>query len=207
MNLLKDKEISLEQWQELIENSDTSSFFQTKSCYDLYCSLSFLQGFVYAIKRNDELQALVCGYIVADGNKLKQFFSKRAIIPGGMLISKKCASGSIQSLLDFVIADLNKKAIYIEFRNFNDYSNYKVEFEKVGFDYQSHLNYQLDSTYSKKLFANLSESKQRQIKQTEKAGVICVPVSNKEEIAEFYQILQNLYREKIGLPLFPLEFF
>ena len=40
------KHINVDQWETLISHSSTSSFFQTKSCYDFYKSLSFFDPFV-----------------------------------------------------------------------------------------------------------------------------------------------------------------
>lgn len=207
MILLKDKEINIEQWQHLVENSDTASFFQTKTCYDFYCSLSFMQAFAYAVEERGKLQALVCGYIVADGNKMKQYFSRRAIILGGAILSNNISIEALELLLVRLKTDLLAKAIYIEFRNFHDYSAYKAVFEKVGFEFHPHLNFQIDLTTKEEVFAKLSDSKKRQVKQSLNTGVSYELTLNHEDIVGFYQILKTLYQYTIKLPLFPIEFF
>ena len=74
--------IDVSQWTYLIRENDTATFFQTPECYHFYASLSFLKPFVYAVSENDKLVGVMCGYIIADGNVVKQFFSRRAIVPG-----------------------------------------------------------------------------------------------------------------------------
>ena len=207
MKLLRSNEIDSIKWQQLLSESPVASFFQSKACYDFYCSLSFLKPFLLGVEQNDKLLSLVCGYLIADGNKFKQFFSRRAIVPGGLLLSSDCSDEAIFFLLDETIKMLNKKAIYIEFRNYSDYSKYKFCIEKTGFNYKPHLNFHLNVTIHDNLHSKISESKIRQIKQTEKSGVIYEEANNEIDIKEFYNQLNKLHESKIKTPLFPIEFF
>jgi len=207
MKLLKGNEIDIEKWQQLVDQSPNASFFQSKACYDFYCSLSFLEPFLIGVEENNKLIALVCGYVIADGNKIKQFFSRRAIVPGGLLINSECPETAIEVLLNETIKSLKKKAIYIEFRNYSDYRKHKSSIEKTGFLYQSHLNFHLSVTPIENVLSNISESKLRQIKQSEKVGIVCEEVKNELDIQLFYNQLNNIYTSKIKTPLFPIEFF
>ena len=67
--------------------------------------------------------------------------------------------------------------IYIETRNFNDYSKWKEAFEKAGFSYQPHLNFHVDCTDKEAMDAKLSENRKRQIKKAVKSGIEIVEVS------------------------------
>ena len=118
MKILKNNEIDGMQWQELLDSSPTKSFFQSKTCYDFYTQLSFLTPFAIAVAENDKLQALVCGYIVAEGGKIKQYFSRRAIIPAGILLANKVNEKYIVQLLAELNIHLERKAIYTEIRNY-----------------------------------------------------------------------------------------
>ncbi len=200
-------EINIVEWKELYLASSYSSFFQSPECYQFYSQLSFMTPFVYAVEEEGELKALVSGYIIAEGGRIEQFFSKRAIINGGALIASDISNDALNLLLVKLKTELQHKAIFVEFRNFHDYSSYKSVFEKIGFEYHAHLNFQIDLTSVDEVFAKLSETKKRQVKQTLKAGVSYELTHNTEDIIDFYQILSELYRNKIKLPLFPLEFF
>jgi lipid II:glycine glycyltransferase (peptidoglycan interpeptide bridge formation enzyme) len=198
-------EIDTEQWQQLVDNSLVASFFQTRECYEFYASLSFLKPFVFAISENEKLVGLICGYIIADGRKVRRLFSCRAIVPGGMLLDKTISEKALQSLLNFTIKTLKNQLIYIELRNYNDYSQFKEKIKPTGFQYQQHFDIHLhinDETEQK-----ISESKRREIKTAQKNGVQYFETKEATEIEAFYTILQNLYKKDIKLPLFPLEFF
>lgn len=206
MNILNKSEIDASQWKELSEDSSVASYFQTKECYDFYCSLSFMEPFAFGVSENNILKGVVCGYITANGGAVKRFFSRRAIIQGGPLLSDDISDEALEQLLKYVVKQLSKKAIYVEFRNNSDYSKYRNIFIKNGFEYSAHLNYIID-TQSDDFSKNISESKRRQIKKASVAGVQVVETNNIKDIKEFYAILEKLYTEKVRKPLFPMEFF
>lgn len=207
IKIVKYAEIESQQWQNLIKDSPSVSFFQTKECYDFYCKLTFLKPVLFGVTENDKLVGLICGYLIADGGALKKFFSKRIIIPGGLLLVSNISSNSLSYLLLNVKTYFRSRANYIEIRNFTDYSYFRSEIEKSGFIYQSHLNFHLITTDFDLVFKKLSASKRRQIKLTEKAGVICTQTKDIEDITAFYAILENLHKTKIKTPLFPITFF
>jgi lipid II:glycine glycyltransferase (peptidoglycan interpeptide bridge formation enzyme) len=200
-------EINRKEWGTLVEQSHTASFFQTGECYDFYASLSFLKPFVFGVSENDKLTGLLCGYIIADGNPIMQYFSKRAIAPGGLLLDKNISSKALKMLLDKAAGELQNKAIYIEIRNYNDYSVFQSSIESVGFSYQPHLNIQVDTSNADAIFSQLNESKRRQIKMAIKAGVFWLESTDTADIKDFYNCLSHLYKSKVKTPLFPLEFF
>lgn len=194
-------------WQNLFQSSFYATFFQSPDCFKFYSELSFLSPFVYAVEEEGELKALVCGYLVAEKGLFKSYFSRRAIIPGGVLLAKDVSEVALEMLLQKVKADLQMKAIYIEFRNLHDYSAYKSVFNKLGFDYQAHLNFQISLTGADDVFSKFSEARRRQIKQSFKEGVSYQQTVNPQDIKDFYHILQKVYNQKVKLPLFPVEFF
>jgi Uncharacterized protein involved in methicillin resistance len=200
-------EIDAAQWDELIRVSPTSTFFQTRACYDFYNSLSFLKPFIFAVSENDILVGVLCGYIIADGNVLKRFFSKRAIVPGGALLATGISERALKLLLETVKKELSRKAIYVELRNYNDYSAHQSDIESTGFNYVPHLNFHVETLDVDSSFNKLNASKRRYVRLAKKMDVYwCEAVAN-NEITEFYNILQDLYLYKVKTPLFPLEFF
>jgi lipid II:glycine glycyltransferase (peptidoglycan interpeptide bridge formation enzyme) len=200
-------EINKAHWDALVERSPTASFFQTRECYDFYASLSFLKPFVFGISENDKLVGILCGYCIADGNSIKRFFSRRAIAPGGLLLDTAISDEAIQSLLKLIVAEISHSAIYIEIRNFNDFSAFRSSIESSGFNYQPHLNLHVSTDTVDTVFSALSESKRRQIKSAQKFGVEWEETTNHQEVGVFYNKLKCLYDTKIKTPIFPLEFF
>jgi len=204
---LKYSEIDIEQWQNLAKISPFSSYFQTKECYDFFSSLSFLEQFVFGVEENEKLVGIVCGYIVADGGKIKRFFSRRAIIAGGALLDENISEKALQTLLNFTVKSLKNRAIYIEIRNYNDYSLFKNVFAESGFIYNEHLNFHIATPNVEYVQSKMSSGKIRDIKLTQKNGAEIVEISQENDLKFFYEILKKLYQTRVKMPLFPYEFF
>lgn len=196
------------QWQQLVMKSPYSTFFQTKECYDFYCSLSFMKSFLFGVNENNELKGVICGYIIADGMFLKRYFSQRAIIYGGPLLAQDISNEALLLLLNNVKEALQNQSIYVEFRNNNDYHLFKNTFEKAGFQYEPRYNFIVETNEDIDIInSKLSNSKRRQIKKSKEFGVEIVTTKSKEDIDQFYAILSKLYKQKVKKPLFPKEFF
>ena len=99
--------------------------------------------------------------------------------------------------------------IYIETRNFNDYSKWKGAFEKAGFEYKAHLNFHVDCRDKEVMWERLSENRKRQIKKGKPNPSPSLKGRDVSEadIREWYEILAELYRTKVKTPLWPVEFF
>ena len=93
--------------------------------------------------------------------------------------------------------------IYIETRNFHDYSRWKEVFETCGFLYQPHydIHVHCDAQHQ------MSEQRIRQVKKALKNGATICEAQSEQEIRDWYRILSQLYREKVRTPLFSEEFF
>ena len=264
MNLciLQNSEIDREEWNRLVRESRTGTWFQTPEAYDFFASQPELfHPFVVGaqstslngrIEDRSLLRGVCVGYVTVEKNPLKQFVTRRAIIIGGPALaddatdeevealmkavkdqaslrlspewksvtaqnpsSKGCLRSSLCSLL--LGRDGVGSPIYIETRNFNDYSRWKNAFEKAGFSYQPHLNFHVDTSSVEAIEANLGKSRKRDIKTTIREGVTIVSLhdlksrlsdSDRERMVhEYYEILSSLYKTKVKTPLFPETFF
>ena len=93
--------------------------------------------------------------------------------------------------------------IYIETRNFHDYSKWKSVFETNGFAYQPHYDIHVHCNAQHQM----SEQRIRQVKKAFKNGATICEAQSEQEIRDWYRILRQLYREKVRTPLFSEEFF
>ena len=143
--IVKSENINKQAWDRLLNESPTASWFQSYNCYQFYKKLDFLKPFAIAVVDQDKILALVCGYIVADGGFLKKFMSRRAIVPGGILIFENANTENVKILLNELKETLSGSAIYTEFRNYYDYSALKEVFAKCGYNYKTHLNFQVQT--------------------------------------------------------------
>lgn len=205
--LLGVKEIRESDWNALVNESAVATWFQTREAFGFFHSLSFFEAFVVAVENSGRLRGLAMGYVQKDGGKMKQFFSRRAIILGGPLLAEDVSCEELEALLLSLKRYLRKKAIYVEMRNFNDYGRWRMVFEKCGFDYKPHYNVQVDTSSLDVVNGKLDRNRRRNIKKALENGLVIDDSPTKEELARFYVMLDELYRTKVKSPLYPYEFF
>lgn len=201
--ILTYKQIDRQQWSELVQTSETGTWFQSPEAYDFFASLpELMEPFVYGVEESGELCAVCVGYVTKERNYIRQFFTRRAIIIGGPVLANDCLNKEVKlllSTLNFQLSTGSDAPIYIETRNFNDYSPWEEAFEDAGFTYKPHLNFHVDPSVN-----NLSDNRKRQLKKSDAITELAVSES---EIQEWYQVLSELYRTKVKTPLWPIEFF
>ena len=207
VRIIEGNTIDPEAWAELVKRSPVATWFQTREAYTFFASLTFLKTFAYAIEVDGQLKGLVSGYLQQDGGKLKMFFSRRAIIIGGPLLSEDIEEEAIRALLQSVKQALGDKVIYIETRNFNDYSRWQTTFKNYGFNYEPHLNFHVNTESLEMAQSHIGKHRWRYIRVSLRDGAKMVDHPNQNQLIEFYSVLQYLYRTKVKTPLFPYEFF
>lgn len=226
-------------WAELVQTSETGTWFQTPEAYEFFASMPELfRPFVMAISNEtplsetqhsinppmQTLRAVCVGYVTIEKSPLKQFFTRRAIIIGGPALADDATEEEVEALMTAVknlsfthslIHSFLHSPIYIETRNFNDYSRWKNAFATAGFSYQPHLNFHVDTASVDVVESNLGKSRKRDIRTTVREGVTIADLSNERVselerermVHEYYLILKNLYETKVKTPLFPESFF
>ena len=207
MNVVEGAHIDSQDWSILVKRSPVATWFQTQEAYAFFDNLSFLEAFAYAVEADGRLKGVVVGYIQKDGGKIKRFFSRRAIVLGGPMLAEDISDEELSLLLNTLIERAGKKAIFVETRNFNDYSRWKIVFERCGFQYQPHYDIHVDTTSLDVVNEHLGKSRKRDIRVSMRDGALVVAKPTLAQVHELYGILKNLYETKVKTPLFPLEFF
>ena len=194
----------------MVRSSRTGTWFQSPRAYDFFASLPLLfTPFVVAI-RDDKpsLRGVCVGYVTREKKAFRQFFTRRAIILGGPCLADDATSEEVEALMNAVKDTLYHTPytihpIYIETRNFNDFSPWRLAFEKAGFAYKKHLNFHVTTEGFEE---RLSDNRKRQVRKA-KELVICELATSEADITEWYKVLAKLYKTKVKTPLFPVEFF
>ena len=199
-------QIDPQQWKELVQSSPTATWFQTDEAYQFYASVSEMVPFATAVENNGKLRAVCVGYTTKEANAIKQYLTCRAIIIGGPLLANDATDEEVAALLQ-AIRRLGKRAIYVETRNFHDYSRWKAVFKANGFAYQPHLNFHVDTTSPEIVEQNLGKSRKRDIRTTIRDGVTPVYQPTIDQVRAYYDILLDLYKTKVKTPLFKCEWF
>lgn len=207
LEIIEARKIGKTAWNALVKASPVANWFQTPEAYSFFNSLSFLDAFAFGIENEGHLKGVAVGYVQKDGGKLKQFFSRRAIITGGPLLADDITDEELSALLNALKTRVGQKAIYVEIRNFNDYGRWHKVYKDCGFNYEQHLNYLVDCSSEEKAWSMLKENRKRQIKKAIKEGVSIEEAGSENDVLKFYAIVKELYLKKVKKPLFPAEFF
>ena len=199
--------INKAEWGALIAHSQTATWFQTPEAYLFFAGQPELFTPFFFGVGNGLISALCTGYITRETNALKHFFTRRAIIIGGPVIADNASQDEVRTLLLTVRNALKTKAIYIETRNFNDFSTWREAFTQAGFHYEPHLNFHVDTTSLDCVNDNLSKNRKRDILTSLRDGVTILEQPTLAQVIDFYRIIQKLYSTKVKTPLFPQSFF
>lgn len=208
VKILSYSEIDRAEWGALVGRAETVTWFQTEVAYLFFASLpTMMRPFAYGVAEDGVLKGVVVGFVTVEQSRWRQFFTRRAIINGGPLLAEDISTEALRMLLGRLREEVSKEAIYIEMRNFNDYSRWKDSFEACGFAYQPHLNFHLDCSEEAVIQRNMHESRRRQVRKGLASGAVIEKAKTEQEVRDFYRILEQLYRRKVKTPLFGLEFF
>lgn len=208
MRILGYKDIDRAEWSRLVASSTTGTWFQTPEAYEFYASMPELfWPFAIGLENEEKLRAVCVGYVTVEKSAIKQMMTRRAIIVGGPALADDCGEEEVIALMNTVRKRLKPEAIYVECRNFNDYSRWKKSFAKAGFEYVPHLNFHVDTSSVEIVESNLGKSRKRDIRTSLRDGATIIEQPTLKQVREYYAILEHLYKTRVKTPLFPFSFF
>lgn len=194
--LTKYEDINRTDWNALIAQSRTATWFQTPEAYEFFGNQERYVPFVCAVVREGRNVGVCVGY--------RTF---RGVIYGGPALAEDATNEEVCSLMMTVRKVLKGRVIYIEQRNFNDYSRWQSAFTQAGFTYKPHLNFHIDTSSLETVENNLSKNRRRDIRASLRSGMEIIEHPTLEQAADFYGILRTLYRTKVKTPLPSFAFF
>ena len=207
IKLLTYPDIDPQQWQALVDRSPYATWFQTKEAYEFYALLpEEMEPFAVGIEENEHLAGVIVGYNTQEKNPIKQLFTARSIIIGGPLLDERISNEALSALL-LAVKRVTKNSIYVETRNFHNYSQLKELFEACGFTYQPHLNFHLDTTSEAVAQSNIGKHRWKYIRLSMRDGATMVENPTIDQVKECYDLLKELYTSKVKTPLFSWKFF
>lgn len=205
--IIEAQEIDERKWADLANEATAATWFQTREAFGFYGSIPSFEAFAFAVETDGQLKGVVVCCLQRDGGRLKQFFSRRAIITGGPLLADDITEEELILLLTALKTRLKRKAIYIETRNFNDYGHWQQTFESCGFAYVPHYDIWVDTTTMEVVNEHLGKSRKRDVRVSLRDGASLVAHPTLAQVMEYYAILLDLYTTKVKTPLPSIEFF
>lgn len=197
-------------WEHFISNSSNGSVMQSPFAFRLFESTqNFEPVLLCCFDEEKTIVGILLGVIIRESKGIKGYFSSRVVIYGGPVLddSRSDAASVLSHLIQKLVRELSHKSVFIQFRASWDLSGYEHIFKKAGFVWSPRLNLLIDTSEHKSVLSNMSSSRIRQIKLSEKNGAKIIVPENKQQLIEFYNILSELYREKIRKPLPDFSFF
>jgi serine/alanine adding enzyme len=207
MKVIQNSQVERNKWKKLLNNNPYASPFQSQQFYEYYNSVGGLSADVFAVEENGEYTALsVVTLQKEDG--FKGYFSRRGIVYGGPLI-KKNNRDSISLLLNNLIDYYRSKLIYIEIRNFFDYSHLTELSNDNKWQFLPYLNFKitLKNRQFEEIVSDMKYNRRRQIRLSLERNVIYKECETESELELLCQILEKLYKTRVKLPLPHYEYF
>lgn len=202
--VLVNDDVKLDNWNEFLQKNEFRNPFQSPEGLKFFRSLDSMTVDVHAVAKDaGEISALIL-VTVQQESGFKKHLSQRGIIYAGPMLTDE---ESAKVLVEHLQAYYKKKAIYLETRNFFDYSKYAEVFKGSGWEYIPWLNFHLTTDEEAPMRKRMSSSRLRQVKKGIKNGAEFMEAKNIDDVKSFYSILQELYQEKIKKPLPKWDFF
>jgi hypothetical protein len=203
------EKVGIKEWTDFVNNHPDGTAFQLPDMYQLFIKAKNFEPVFIAALESGTVKGILLAVIIKEYPGKIGFFSSRTVVYGGPLVSDN--PGEVDEILDqllkALILKVKNKSIFIQFRNFKDWTSSLSVFEKNGFKFLDRLNYIVDTSSEEVIKKNISSSKLRQIKKGIKLGAEIIDPENLEQLRAFYDILHQLYKYKVKKPLPRWSFF
>jgi len=182
-----------------------TNWFQTDEAYEFFAA----QPDLFRPFKVETEHARCIGYVTVAKNPLVQAGTARAIVMGGPALAEDCSNEEVCALMKAVREKAKSMgAIYVETRNFNDYSQWKEGFEKAEFMYEEHLNFHVHTDQPwETIEENIGKHRKKYIRLSYRDGATVVENPTIEQVKAYYEVLKELYITKVKTPLQPWSFF
>ncbi len=201
-------EISLHQWDRFVLNNSDGSIYQMSDMYSFFENAKNFYPHIFVVYDNEEIVGVLLAVVIREFGGMLGYFSSRTVIYGGPILKDGDNKREVlKLLLDKLIDKLQKKSVFVQFRNFKAWESYKDVFEDAGFEFFDRLNFLVDLESREKTWRGISESKRRQIRKALRSGAKIIEPQSIDQMKAFYDILFKLYRYKVKKPLPKWSFF
>jgi len=198
-------------WNNLLESNKNNTVFQSPPMYNFYKKVQNFEPFLFlCMDEEDNCSGVLLAVRIKEGRGLLGYLSSRIVVYGGPVIKEELSNKEevLTHLLDIFVSKLKNNCMFIQFRNFFEWTNNEKQiFENYGFSFKERLNLLVDTSSKDEVLSNISSSKRRQIRNGLNSGVEIVDPENISEVKQYYNLLFNLYKNKVKKPLPSWSFF
>jgi lipid II:glycine glycyltransferase (peptidoglycan interpeptide bridge formation enzyme) len=193
------KKIDHSIWSDFVYNHPQGNIFQMPEMVNVYTkTINYLPITSFALQKN-KIIGLLIAVIQKEHNGPLGPFSSRCIVWGGPLVTNNDNSLA-ESLLSSLLKQVKNKAIYVQFRNIFDQSNFSNAFRNQQFVFHPHLDIEIDLSHPfAELKKSIHKSRLRNYTKSLNKGVVIKEINSKEEFEEGFNLVQKTY-QKIKIP-------
>lgn len=202
--------VGRDRWAKFLEVHPHRTVFQSPEMYDLYKEAPNFNPRLLAVEGADgNLKAILLAVNIKDYKGIVGDLTVRTVIYGGPLIipDDEASIAYTDHILKALIETVERRSLYIQFRNSFDLTPLAPAFDKHRFIPEDHLNLIVSTTDAERTHSEISKSKIRQAKTSLASGAELVEATTEEEIRHFYVILEQIYKDKAKKPLPKISFF
>lgn len=203
------EETDTEKWSKFVNNHACGNIFQLPEMKGVYRRTKNYDSIsLAAVDENGEILALMQACVIKKMEGFLESFTSRSIIQGGPLfVDNEKGREAVLFLIDEYNRKSQKCALYSEIRNLYDVSESISLFEHCGYVFEDHLNYLVDlDRKEKEAWMSIHRSMRKNIKKSQKKGVIIKEITSKSQIKIFYGFLEDVY-QNAKMPLVDVTHF
>ena len=195
-------------WNNFLKDHPNNTVFQSPVMYDFCKKVQNFEPFLfYAQDESGRCKGILLAVIIREGRRLKGYLSSRVVIYGGPLVSPD-DNNVLNLLLESLNQKLKYKSLFIQFRNFFEWTDdEKAVFSKYGYQFKDRINLLVKTDSISEVKRNMQSGKTRQVMKSLSSGVTVSQPSSLADVQYLYQLLKNLYRNKVKKPLPSISFF
>lgn len=198
---------NVDEWTNFIRNHPDASAFHEIDFLELMQQTSGSEAYVITERRSDDNALLSVMVITVQKERgIKGWLSNRAIVYGGPLWTSESNQHEFLLALDGWVG---RHSIYLEIRNFIDFHAYKPIFDEHQYKYLPYVNFimPIGDRSVETLIQKMNYNRRREIRISLEQGATVTSTEDENDIREGFEILKDLYQNRVKLPLPDFAFF
>lgn len=183
-------------WDLYVYHHTKGTIFQTTSYLECHTDKFNCESFGFAAIAGNEIVGLIAGIILYNYFYPISRLTRRAVIEGGPVADDKYIE---EQLIETVTEYTKRRAIYTQFRNLWDMSTICPAMEKLGYQYEPHLDILHDLTPEiEYMIKNISKNKRGNVHKSLNKGTV-FREAEETEWGECIDLILSTYK-RVGLP-------
>jgi len=193
--------IDRSQWEQFVFDHPQGNIFQTPQMYSTFGATKNYGPIVLACYEADSLVGILLAVVQKEYKGFLGKLSARSIIWGGPLVKDNNIQ-VLEAIMSAYDHAFKKQAIYTQIRNIFSMEWANDHLQKLGYDYEDHLNILIDLNKSEEqLWKDVHSKRKNEIRRAEKEGTGLAVFNDVDSFEKCWPVLRDVYqRARLPLP-------